>query len=122
MTQSLAARATIAGLVALVALELLWESVLAPLRPGSAWLAFKALPLALLVPGIARGRRRAAQVLALLLPFYVAEALVRAITEPGRHGLVAGVACAIAIATFVGLLAWFKGDARGGHRQGAGPR
>ncbi|MCC6379526.1 MAG: DUF2069 domain-containing protein [Burkholderiales bacterium] len=103
-----AARATIAGLVTLVALQILWESVLAPLRPGSAWLALKAVPLALLVPGVSRGRRRSAQVLALLLPFYIAEALVRALTEPGRHGIVAAVACVVAAGTFASLLAWFR--------------
>lgn len=102
------ARATIAGLIALAALEALWEAVLAPLRPGSAWLAIKALPLVLLVPGVARGARKPRQILALLLPFYAAEALVRAITEPGRHAIVAAAACAIAVATFACLLAWFR--------------
>lgn len=102
------ARATVAGLIALAALEVLWETVLAPLRPGSAWLAVKALPLVLLLPGVARGARRSRQIAALLLPFYAAEALVRALTEPGRHALVAATACAIAVATFVCLLAWFR--------------
>ena len=102
------ARATIAGLIALAALEILWEAVLAPLRPGSAWLALKALPLVWLIPGVARGERRARQILSLLLPLYAAEALVRAITEPGRHAVVASVAFAIAVATFASLLAWFR--------------
>lgn len=108
MRPSSAARATIAGLVALTALQILWEIVLAPIRPGSAWLALKAVPLALVVPGVARGRRRSAQVLALMLPFYVAEALVRALTEPGRRALVAAVVCAVALATFASLLRWFR--------------
>lgn len=107
------ARACVAGLVALAALQLLWETVLAPLRPGSAWLALKALPLMLLVPGVAQGRRRPRQALALLLPFYVAEALVRALSEPGRHAVVAAVACILAIATFAALLAWFRAGQRG---------
>jgi hypothetical protein len=47
-------------------------------------------------------------VLALLLPFYIAEALVRALTEPGRHGIVAAVACVVAAGTFASLLAWFR--------------
>lgn len=106
------ARATVAGLIALAALEVLWESALAPLRPGSAWLALKALPLVLLVPGVARGRRRPRQILSLLLPLYAAEALVRAITEPGRHAVVAAVALALAVATFCALLAWFRAEGR----------
>jgi uncharacterized membrane protein len=102
------ARATVAGLVALAALQFLWETVLAPLPGSGRWLALKALPLALLVPGTARGARKPRQVLALVLPFYAAEALVRAITEPGRHAIVAGTACALAVATFACLLAWFR--------------
>jgi uncharacterized membrane protein len=102
------ARSTIAGLVALLVLVVLWETVLAPLRPGSAWLALKALPLALVLPGVASGARRARQWLALLLPFYAAEACVRAVTEHGRHARVAGLAALLAMATFVSLLAWFR--------------
>ena len=74
--------------------------MLAPL-PGARWLALKALPLALLVPGVARGTRRPRQWLSLLAPFYFAEALVRALTETGRHGAVAALAAALAAITFV---------------------
>ena len=38
------------------------NSLLAPLRPGGSWLALKALPLALLLPGVARGALRPRQV------------------------------------------------------------
>jgi uncharacterized membrane protein len=77
-------------------------------RPGGSWLALKALPLAVLLPGVFRGRTRARQWASLLLPFYFAEAIVRALTEPGRHGLVAGTAAAIALAAFAALLASFR--------------
>jgi uncharacterized membrane protein len=106
------ARWTRAGLLALTMLTLLWETVLAPLRPGGSWLALKALPLALLLVGVLRGSDKARQWLALLLPFYLAEALVRAVTEPGRHGLVAGAAFVLTLATFAALLGW----ARSGNR------
>lgn len=102
------ARATLAGLVALAALQVLWEIALAPLPSGRGWLALKALPLALLVPGTARGARRPRQVLALILPWYAAEGLVRAYAESGRHALVAATAAAVATATFACLLAWFR--------------
>ena len=103
-----AARATIAGLIALVAIEILWETVLAPLRPGAGWLALKALPLAVLVSGVMRGARRPRQWLALLLPFYAAEGIVRAWSESGRHAAVAATAAILAVATFAALLAWFR--------------
>ena len=48
-----------------------------------------------------------------MLPWYLAEALVRAWSEQGRHALVAATAAAIALATFVALLAWFRAERRG---------
>lgn len=106
------ARLTVAGTLALALLELLWEIVLAPLTPHGYWLAVKALPLALLLPGVARGSRKPRQWLALLLPFYAAEGLVRAAAEPGRHAVVAAAACLIAAVAFIALLAWFHGERR----------
>jgi uncharacterized membrane protein len=103
-----AARLASLGLIALVLVCLLWELLLAPLRPGGSWLALKALPLALLVPSALRGTRRALQWLSLLLPFYVAEGAARGVTETGRHALVAWFAAAIALATFVAVLRWTR--------------
>ncbi len=102
-------RLTVAALAALTLLEVLWAVVLAPL-PGARWLAIKALPLAVLLPGVARGARKPRQWLALLTPFYFAEALVRAVTEPGRHALVAGMAAALSLAVFLGVLLWLRGE------------
>jgi uncharacterized membrane protein len=104
------ARVAIAGTLALIALEVLWELVLAPLGARASWLALKALPLAVVAPGLLRGDRRARQWLALLLPFYVAEALARALVEPGRQAFVAGTTCAVATATFAALLGWFRAE------------
>ena len=90
-------------------LEALWGAVLAPL-PGARWLALKAVPLAFLVPGVAQGRRRPRQWVALLLPLYFAEALVRALTESGRYGIVAAMAASLCVVTFVAVLAWLRSD------------
>ncbi|HVE49265.1 MAG TPA: DUF2069 domain-containing protein [Casimicrobiaceae bacterium] len=97
-------RLAFAGTIALVSTLVLWELVLAPLRPGGSWLALKALPLALLIPGVMRRQHRALQWLALLLPFYVAEGIVRGWSEGGRHALVAWVAAVLSTATFVAVL------------------
>ena len=94
--------------MALALLELLWELLLAPLGPSGSWLALKALPLAILAPGVMRGERRPRQWLALLLPFYMAEALARAFSESGRHAFVATAAFAVASVAFVALLGWFR--------------
>ncbi len=110
-----APRLAAAGLVALTLVALLWEWFLAPLRPGGSWLVLKALPLALFVPAVLRGTRRALQWLSLLLPFYVAEGVVRGFSESGRHALVAWVAAATAAATLGAVLAWARAS-RGGDR------
>ncbi len=93
---------------ALVLWLVLWETVLAPLRPGGSWLALKALPLALLLPGLVADRVRTRQWASLLLPFYGAEAIVRALTEPGRRGVVAACAFALAVAAFAAVLRSFR--------------
>ena len=104
------ARWTILGLAALTLLELLWETVLAPQHASGALFALKAVPLALLFPGVARGARRPRQWLALLLPLYFAEALTRALSEHGRYMMVAAMATAIAATTFIALLLWFRAE------------
>ena len=101
-------RAAFALAAALVLLLVLWEFVLAPLRPGGSWLALKALPLALLLPGLAQGSARARQWASLLLPFYCAEGLVRGLTEDGRHATVAWMAALLSLAAFAAVLASFR--------------
>ena len=101
----IAPRLAFPGLVALTLLCVLWELWLAPLRPGGSWLALKALPLALLAPAAGRGSRKALQGVALLLPFYLAEGVVRGWSESGRHAVVAWGAAALAAMTFAAVIA-----------------
>ncbi|MFO1310883.1 MAG: DUF2069 domain-containing protein [Burkholderiales bacterium] len=105
----LAPRLTIASLIALMLLEALWSVVLAPL-PSARWLWVKAVPLAILLPPVMRGARKPRQWIALLAPLYFAEALVRALTEAGRYGVVAGMAAALSLVLFVAVVAWLRED------------
>jgi uncharacterized membrane protein len=109
-------RLALVAATALMLLELLWELLLAPLRPGGSWLALKALPLALLLPGVARGALRPRQVLAFVLLPLFAEGLVRALTEAGRHAFVAGTAATIAAGAFTALVLSFRAERRAGIR------
>jgi len=113
-------RRAVATVAALALLEVLWELWLAPLRPGGSWLVLKAVPLALLWPALARGSSRAAQGMLLLLLPYFAEAVVRGMTETGRHALVAWTAAALSVAAFATLLLHFRA-ARRGRRLPPGP-
>lgn len=100
-------RVAVAALLALAVLEVLWSVVLAPL-PSARWLWVKAIPLAILLPGVMRGARKPRQWVALLAPLYFAEALVRALTEAGRHGVVAGMAALLSLVLFVAVVAWLR--------------
>ena len=105
-------RWAVALVAALALFEALWELWFAPLRPGGSWLALKALPLAALWLPLARGKRRARQLASLMLPLYAGEGIVRALTEQGRHALVATIATAIALAALVAVLMSFRAEAR----------
>jgi uncharacterized membrane protein len=103
----IASRITVAALLALAALEVLWSVLLAPL-PHARWLCIKAIPLAILAPGVMRGARKPRQWVALLAPLYFPEAIVRALTEAGRHGIVAAMAAALSLTLFVSVVAWLR--------------
>jgi uncharacterized membrane protein len=95
-------RLAVACVAALAALSVAWELWLAPLRPGGSLLALKALPLAVALPAIARGRVRVYQWWSMLMLVYVAEGAVRALSDPGTHGRMLGV-----LALVLSLAAWF---------------
>ena len=110
-------RIALATTLAAIGWMVLWEAFVAPLRPGGSLLAFKCLPLVLCVPGLLRGARRARQWLALLLPWYVAEALVRAMTSEGRARAAAAVGSVLAAAAFAAVVASLRGERPpGAHR------
>jgi len=68
----------VSALLALIALTLAWELWLAPLRPGGSWLALKALPLVLPLPGLLKNRMYTYRWVSLFIWLYVTEGIVRA--------------------------------------------
>lgn len=71
------------SLIALILLALAWESVLAPLKPGSSLLMLKAVPLLLPLTGILRGRRYTFQWSSMFILLYFTEGVVRAWSDTG---------------------------------------
>ena len=71
----------VASLIALIVLCLGWELRWAPLRPGGSWLALKALPLCLPLPGLLKNRMYTYRWLSLMVWLYMTEGLVRATSE-----------------------------------------
>ena len=72
----------VASLLALVALGLAWELVLAPLRPGGTLLALKVLPLCVPLAGLLRHRMYTYRWLSLLVWLYFIEGVMRAWNDP----------------------------------------
>ena len=67
-----------ASLFSLIVLGVLWEMVLAPIRPGGARLALKVLPLILPLAGVMKNRMYTYRWLSLLVWVYFTEGAVRA--------------------------------------------
>ncbi len=100
----------IAALIALIALGLAWELVIAPLRPGGSLLALKVLPLLLPLFGILRGRRYTYQWAPMLVLAYFVEGVMRGYGDSGAASL-AGWSQAVLAGTFVFAAAFYARDA-----------
>lgn len=72
-----------ASLVLLIVLCVLWELVLAPLRPGGSWIVLKALPLLAPLPGTLRRNVYTMQWASMMILLYFTEGVVRAWSETG---------------------------------------
>ncbi len=78
---AIAHRVGFASLVGLIVLAVLWEWLLAPIRPGGSWLVLKALPLLIPLRGICADcarRRYTYQWSTMFILVYFAEGVVRA--------------------------------------------
>jgi uncharacterized membrane protein len=93
--------ACVISLLALTLLCVLWETVLAPVRPGGSWLLLKALPLALPLRGIVRGNLYTYQWASMLILLYVMEGAVRLMSDTGSlSASLAGVELALSLMFF----------------------
>lgn len=100
--------AACALLIALILLDLAWELVLAPVRPGGSWLVLKVLPLLLPLFGVLRARRYTLQWSTLLIWLYAAEGAARAWTDTGRSAQLAATELALCVAYFTAVVAYLK--------------
>jgi uncharacterized membrane protein len=113
MTSAMWHRATVASVAAVILFSLLWETWLAPVRPGGSWLVLKVLPLCLLWVALVQRRFRAFQWLLLLLPWYFAEGVVRGFSETGRHSICAYAAAALSLVAIGAGLGYVRAMKRG---------
>jgi uncharacterized membrane protein len=110
-----------ASLVALIALSLAWELWLAPLRPGGSALALKALPLVFALPGTWRRDVYTLQWASMLALLYLAEGIVRGMTDGGLSARLGWIEALLALVFFgcaLGYVAPYKRAARAAKRLG----
>ncbi|HAJ71570.1 MAG TPA: DUF2069 domain-containing protein [Methylophilaceae bacterium] len=88
MTNALRMGASI-SLIMLIFLCLLWETIIAPLKPGGSLLMLKTLPLLLPLLGILKGRLYTFQWAAMLILIYFTEGTVRAWSDHGASAKLA---------------------------------
>lgn len=90
-TPDLLHRMAVASLIGLIVLCVLWELVLAPLRPGGSWMVIKALPLLLPLSGTIRRNIYTMQWASMMILLYFTEGVVRAWSERGASQLLASL-------------------------------
>jgi uncharacterized membrane protein len=88
--------------------SLAWELWWAPLRPGGSWLALKALPLALALPGLARANPRTYRWWSMLILAYVCEAAVRMLSDRGLGAQLAIIELGLASLAFGLILQYMR--------------
>lgn len=71
-----------ASLAALILWCVLWEMVVAPLKPGGSWLALKAVPLLIPLYGVIKRDVYTLQWSAMVILLYFAEGVVRGYSDP----------------------------------------
>ncbi len=84
-----------------------WEWFISPLRPGGSWLILKALPLAVMLPGLWRAKVYTMQWGTMLILIYTTEALVR-VSESGWNFWMALLELVLSVIIFICLLLYLK--------------
>ncbi len=105
----------------MIVLSLAWELWLAPLRPGGSALALKAVPLALTLRGTWRRNLYTLQWASMLVLLYLAEGIVRGMTDRGVSAELGWLEALLALAYFICALAYvapFKRTARARKKAG----
>lgn len=116
MTVARASHVTaVASLICLIALCVVWELWLAPLRPGGSWVVLKVLPLLAPLFGVLRERRYTYRWAVMLVLGYFIEGVVRAYADAGRSAVLAGIEVVLSL-TFVIAAALFVRSTRAPQR------
>jgi uncharacterized membrane protein len=94
------------ALIALIALSVAWEWWLAPLRPGGSALVLKVVPLLLALQGVVRRSVYTLQWASMLVLLYLAEGIVRGMTDRGLSATLGWLEAILATVFFVCALSY----------------
>lgn len=94
--------------IALMLHSLAWELYWAPLRPGGSWLALKALPIALALPGLIRANSRTYRWWSMLILAYVCEGSVRMLSDRGAGVQLAIIELGLSALAFGAILQYMR--------------
>jgi uncharacterized membrane protein len=97
-------------LLALIALCLAWEGILAPLRPGGSWMTLKVLPLMVPLFGILRGKRYTYQWTSMMILLYLTEGVVRT-NDPAPGNVLALAEAVLSVIFFVVVVLYARNTA-----------
>ena len=89
------------SLVLLIVLCILWELVLAPLRPGGSWMVIKVLPLFAPLSGTLKKNVYTLQWASMFILLYFTEGVVRAWSDHGLSQILAGLEVVFSTTFFV---------------------
>jgi len=98
----------VASLVILIVTCVLWETVLAPLRPGGSWMVLKVVPLLLPLRGILKRDIYTLQWSSMLILIYLAEGAVRAYVDSGLSVTLAYIEIALVCIFFLCTLLYLQ--------------
>ncbi|MDO4904443.1 MAG: DUF2069 domain-containing protein [Lautropia sp.] len=99
---------TVGLVIALITLGLVWETVLAPLRPQGSLLALKVLPLVFALPALRRGWVRAYQLWVMLILAYLCEGIVRGMSDTGPSAHLAWLETALATGCYLSMMLYVR--------------
>ncbi len=91
----------------LVVLCVLWESVIAPIKPGGSWAVIKVIPMLFALKGIWQAKNYTMQWSSMLVMLYFIEGVVR-LNDSGLSAYMAGLEIVLSLIAYFSLLAYLK--------------
>lgn len=97
------------SLITLIVLLILWEMLLAPLRPGGSWMVLKVIPLLYPLRGVLQRHNYTMQWSSMLILLYFTEGVVRAGSDTlALSRVLAGIEIALSVAFFFGAILYLR--------------